>query len=162
MSKAWRMPALHQGACPQIYGGSIYRERVPLLLVGIFLLLCWIGPASAHDVSGADCTLISSNPGLNVILYGWLGAKHMITGYDHLLHMNKSTVVFLIVAALGLGALIGFNSVESPSRGYPHAADTTQHQTPTRTSAPVVRFISPGDRPAGGRSCRVQGHHGAR
>ena len=87
MSNAWPMPALHKLAHPQYYSGSIDCERVPLLSVGFVLLLCWIGPASAHDVSSADSTLISSNPGLNVILYGWLGAKHMITGYDHLLFL---------------------------------------------------------------------------
>ena len=110
MSKAWRMPALHQGACPQCFGGSIVRERLPLLLIGIVLLLCLIGSASAHDVSGADSALISSNPGRNVILYGWLGAKHMITGYDHLLflvgvvyYLRKIRDITILVTLFALG-----------------------------------------------------------
>jgi len=41
----------------------------------------------AHNVSAEDIALISGKPGMQLPLYLWLGAKHMVTGYDHLLFL---------------------------------------------------------------------------
>ena len=59
--------------------------------------------------------------------------------------MNKSTVVFLILGAMCLGALIGLSFVESPSADSPRVADSTKDQTPAESAEPAFRFISPGD-----------------
>jgi len=52
------------------------------LFIGLLLFL----PISlfAHDVSGGDRALLE-NGGL--LAYIWVGAKHMLTGYDHLLFL---------------------------------------------------------------------------
>ncbi|MEM9404387.1 MAG: HupE/UreJ family protein [Pseudomonadota bacterium] len=43
--------------------------------------------ASAHNVSPEDARRIAGKTGWHFGLYAWLGAKHMYTGYDHLLFL---------------------------------------------------------------------------
>lgn len=43
--------------------------------------------ASAHGVSGADAEFIQGTQGAAIIQFLYLGAKHMVTGYDHLLFL---------------------------------------------------------------------------
>jgi hypothetical protein len=40
--------------------------------------------ASAHNVSKRDATFVQSNRGPAIAAFAYLGAKHMVTGYDHL------------------------------------------------------------------------------
>ncbi len=53
---------------------------------GVLSLVLFISPilAHAHDVTGGD-RLLLENGGL--LAYVWVGAKHMLTGYDHLLFL---------------------------------------------------------------------------
>ncbi|MCE7796246.1 HupE/UreJ family protein [Sphingobium sufflavum] len=50
-------------------------------------LLAFAGDALAHGVAEGDKAFIMANPGVNIIPYMYLGAKHMVTGYDHLLFL---------------------------------------------------------------------------
>jgi hypothetical protein len=43
--------------------------------------------AQAHNVSAADRAFIQQSAGAQPIIYVYLGAKHMVTGYDHLLFL---------------------------------------------------------------------------
>jgi hypothetical protein len=43
--------------------------------------------ASAHGVSQADAAFVQANEGAAVGPFMYLGAKHMVTGYDHLLFL---------------------------------------------------------------------------
>ena len=43
--------------------------------------------ASAHNVSAHDATFVESNKGTAIGPFLYLGAKHMVTGYDHLLFL---------------------------------------------------------------------------
>lgn len=56
-----------------------------LLLLGV-LLLC-AGAAFAHNVDKADQAFLANNTGLQIVPFMYLGAKHMVTGYDHLLFL---------------------------------------------------------------------------
>jgi len=58
------------------------------------VLLLAAAAVQGHEVSQQDIELISGKSGLQVALYVWLGAKHMVTGYDHLLFLVG--VVFLL------------------------------------------------------------------
>ena len=59
-----------------------------LLLLGSFaLLLVASGIAAAHGVAEGDKDFIVNNPGAHVVPFIYLGAKHMVTGYDHLLFL---------------------------------------------------------------------------
>jgi len=40
--------------------------------------------ASAHNVSKRDATFVQANQGVAISAFLYLGAKHMVTGYDHL------------------------------------------------------------------------------
>lgn len=76
-------------------------------------MMIFADPVSAHDVSRADRELITGVSGLQLLLYGWLGAKHMITGYDHLLfllgvvfYLRKMREIALFVSLFALGHTI--------------------------------------------------------
>jgi hypothetical protein len=53
----------------------------------ILTLTVSAGDALAHGVAEGDKAFIQANPGINIIPYIYLGAKHMVTGYDHLLFL---------------------------------------------------------------------------
>jgi len=56
-------------------------------LVVVVGLTCLVSFAEAHDVSEADAELIARSSGVQIPLYIRLGAKHMVTGFDHLLFL---------------------------------------------------------------------------
>ncbi len=66
--------------------------------------------ANAHNVSRNDAKFVQANQGAAVGPYMYLGAKHMVTGYDHLLFLvgvifflYKLKDVFLYVSLFTLG-----------------------------------------------------------
>ncbi len=44
-------------------------------------------PALAHGIAGKDAAFVAANSGPQIIPFIYLGAKHMVTGYDHLLFL---------------------------------------------------------------------------
>ena len=56
-----------------------------IVLFAIVMILPAI--ASAHNVSKRDATFVQANQGTAVAPFMYLGAKHMVTGYDHLLFL---------------------------------------------------------------------------
>jgi hypothetical protein len=68
--------------------GNFSRLRLILsvLIVGLASMVL-AGDAFAHGVAEGDKAFIRANPGINIIPYIYLGAKHMVTGYDHLLFL---------------------------------------------------------------------------
>jgi len=76
-----------------------YVKLVVLLLIPFSL--------AAHDIEQADQALLASG---GLLAYIWVGAKHMLTGYDHLLFLTgvifylsdfKSIVRFITVFTIG-------------------------------------------------------------
>jgi len=53
-----------------------------LLSIGFAILLA--APALAHNVSRRDASFVQSTHGAAIAPFIYLGAKHMVTGYDHL------------------------------------------------------------------------------
>jgi hypothetical protein len=52
------------------------------------ILMCaWGGAALAHGVGEADQQFLTNNAGAQIVPFIYLGAKHMVTGYDHLLFL---------------------------------------------------------------------------
>ena len=64
-------------------------SRVALLLAALVPAL-----ALAHGVAGGDAAYVASSRGVNVFPFMYLGAKHMVTGYDHLLFL--AGVIFFL------------------------------------------------------------------
>ena len=56
--------------------------------------LLWAGVAAAHGIEGDDQAFIVNATGAHIGPYVYLGAKHMVTGYDHLLFL--AGVIFFL------------------------------------------------------------------
>jgi hypothetical protein len=63
------------------------------VVLAISLLLA-AGLAFAHGVADRDALFLEQNPGMALVAFAYLGAKHMITGYDHLLYL--AGVIFFL------------------------------------------------------------------
>ncbi len=50
-------------------------------------LLLAAGAAAAHGVAERDAAYLQQNAGAAPTVFAYLGAKHMVTGYDHLLYL---------------------------------------------------------------------------
>jgi hypothetical protein len=55
------------------------------LLAALALALLCASPALAHAIGGKDAAFVASSAGAHIGPFLYLGAKHMVTGYDHLL-----------------------------------------------------------------------------
>src|SRR5579872_2720254 len=58
--------------------------RAVALLTGALVLVALAAPLEAHGVSGKDAVYLQSVQGRAIGPLIYLGAKHMVTGYDHL------------------------------------------------------------------------------
>lgn len=59
------------------------------------VLSCAVAPATwAHGVAGGDAAYLESVSGVQILPLMYLGAKHMVTGYDHLLFL--AGVIFFL------------------------------------------------------------------
>src|SRR6478672_11917912 len=70
-------------AIPAISGTSVARRSTGLLTLALVALVL-VPDAGAHGVSGKDAVFLQSLRGAAVGPMMYLGAKHMVTGYDHL------------------------------------------------------------------------------
>jgi hypothetical protein len=61
------------------------KRRSTFLLV-VLLVCALLIPfaATAHNVSKRDASFVQSNQGVDIPAFVYLGAKHMLTGYDHI------------------------------------------------------------------------------
>jgi HupE / UreJ protein len=87
---------------------NTFRLATSLAVATVTLVLC--SAVLAHNVSRADIALIVGKQGWHFLLYVWLGAKHMVTGYDHLLfllgvvfYLRNLRTVALYVSLCALG-----------------------------------------------------------
>ena len=68
-------------------GRGLGARYVPMLLLAVALSLVWVETALAHAVTLGDRGYIQEVTGVHLIPFLYLGAKHMVTGYDHLLFL---------------------------------------------------------------------------
>jgi hypothetical protein len=88
----------------------LLRTLVFTIAVVVVLGLLFPATAAAHNVSKRDATFVKSNQGAAVAPFLYLGAKHMVTGYDHLaflvgviffLYRLKDVVLYVSLFTLG-------------------------------------------------------------
>jgi hypothetical protein len=86
------------------------RKFVALAATVIVLICLFPSGLSAHDVSRRDAAFVQSNHGAAIAAFLYLGAKHMVTGYDHLaflvgviFFLYKLKDVFLYVSLFTIG-----------------------------------------------------------
>jgi len=65
----------------------IRRRWFVVALVAIAVLMAIAPDALAHNVSKRDAAFVVANSGRAIAAFMYLGAKHMVTGYDHLLFL---------------------------------------------------------------------------
>jgi hypothetical protein len=91
----------------------------------LFLSLAGLSPAAfAHGIGGKDAAFVAASTGPQIVPFMYLGAKHMVTGYDHLLfilgvifflyrlsHVALYVTMFSIGHSITLlaGVLLGLN-----------------------------------------------------
>ena len=63
------------------------RATLPMPLLALLLVLATGTQALAHAVTAGDQGYIQEITGVNLIPFMYLGAKHMVTGYDHILFL---------------------------------------------------------------------------
>ncbi|MFT5584612.1 MAG: hypothetical protein ACI9VR_002197, partial [Cognaticolwellia sp.] len=61
--------------------------KTSLRVLAVVVALLCPTLALAHGVTGADQLFIEQSAGSQLIPFAYLGAKHMVTGYDHLLFL---------------------------------------------------------------------------
>jgi hypothetical protein len=95
---------------PSIGGRSGLRSAASHASLPLALLLASVVPAIAHGVAEGDKGYIQEISGINLMPFVYLGAKHMMTGYDHLLFLigvvfflyrMKHVAIYVSLFALG-------------------------------------------------------------
>jgi hypothetical protein len=101
--------------------------RLVIILAVALIVSAFVFPgvASAHNVSKRDASFVQSNKGAAIPAFLYLGAKHMLTGYDHIaflvgviffLYRLKDIVQYVSLFTLGhsitllAGVLGGFHA----------------------------------------------------
>jgi hypothetical protein len=85
-------------------GGSPRGRPRPQRLAAILALLLLPSLALAHGVATGDASFLQSQQGFHFWPYFYLGAKHMVTGYDHLLFL--AGVVFFLYRLRDVGLYV--------------------------------------------------------
>jgi hypothetical protein len=109
----------------QVMQSGLFRVVVILAVALVVSALVFPGAASAHNVSKRDASFVQANKGAAVAAFVYLGAKHMLTGYDHIafligviffLYRLKDVVQYVSLFTLGhsvtllAGVLGGFHA----------------------------------------------------
>lgn len=107
----------------RLFSGPGARLRIGLMLAATLLLFFSLD-AFAHNVAEGDKGYIQESSGVLFFPFVYLGAKHMVTGYDHLLFLfgvifflyrMKDIGIYVTLFAIGhsttmlLGVLTGFS-----------------------------------------------------
>ncbi len=78
--------------------------------VAAFLLaLVAAGAAAAHGLGGKDAAFVAATQGPDIVPFLYLGAKHMVTGYDHLLFILG--VIFFLYRMKDVGLYVTLFSI---------------------------------------------------
>lgn len=83
--------------------------RVRHALFAAAALCLMAGAAAAHNVTEGDAGYIQEIWGVNIIPFLYLGAKHMVTGYDHILFLFG--VVFFLYKMKDVGLYVSLFAV---------------------------------------------------
>jgi len=97
-----------QTDCSREPGGSARRRLAAAALLSLAACLLaaglWSSPALAHAVTLGDKGYIQEISGVQIIPFLYLGAKHMVTGYDHILFLFG--VIFFLYGLKEIGIYV--------------------------------------------------------
>src|ERR1700688_960941 len=80
------------------------RKVIATILMVVCVSVLWPGAVMAHNVSKRDASFVESNKGAAIGPFLYLGAKHMVTGYDHLLFLVG--VIFFLYRLKDIGQYV--------------------------------------------------------
>lgn len=98
-------------------------NRYAISCAGACIAVLWAQAAMAHGIGGSDAIFVSATHGPAPGPFLYLGAKHMVTGYDHLLFLAgvifflrrlRDVLIYVSLFSLGhsitllSGVLLGF------------------------------------------------------
>lgn len=98
-------------------------NRYAISCAGACIAVLWAQAAMAHGIGGSDAIFVSATHGPAPGPFLYLGAKHMVTGYDHLLFLAgvifflrrlRDVLIYMSLFSLGhsitllSGVLLGF------------------------------------------------------
>ncbi len=83
------------------WSGLVMRLLAPVMML---LLALVTSDAYAHGVADDDKAFIEQNSGMRLLPFIYLGAKHMVTGYDHLLFLFG--VIFFLYRMKDIGVYV--------------------------------------------------------
>jgi hypothetical protein len=89
-------------------GSNAVRHAFPSILA-IVLILAAAGAAAAHAVAEGDKGYIQEISGIHILPFIYLGAKHMVTGYDHLLFLFG--VIFFLYRLKHIGIYVSLFAI---------------------------------------------------
>ncbi|EMX8445580.1 TPA: HupE/UreJ family protein [Pseudomonas aeruginosa] len=84
--------------------GAFLRRPLAVFSLAIALMLLSMADALAHGVAEGDKGFIQESTGVMLIPFVYMGAKHMITGYDHLLFLFG--VIFFLYRLKDVGLYV--------------------------------------------------------
>jgi hypothetical protein len=79
-------------------------------LFTLFILAAGFDGAFAHAIGGKDAAFVAATKGPDILPFMYLGAKHMVTGYDHLLfifgvifflYRMKDVLIYVTLFSIG-------------------------------------------------------------
>lgn len=82
----------------------LWRSCLPFLAFVLALSIFGVGNAFAHAVTEGDKGYIQEISGVNLLPFLYLGAKHMMTGYDHILFLFG--VIFFLYRLKHIGLYV--------------------------------------------------------
>lgn len=96
---------------------ALTRHPLSAAIFGLSLLLLCPDLAHAHGVTEGDQSFMESSSGAQFLPYAYLGAKHMVTGYDHILFLvgvifflykMKDIAIYVTLFSIGHSATLLF------------------------------------------------------
>lgn len=86
----------------------------PMIRIGVLILLAALamlaaGDAHAHAVAEGDKGYIQEITGIHLVPFLYLGAKHMVTGYDHILFLLG--VIFFLYRMKDIGIYVSLFAI---------------------------------------------------
>ena len=90
-------------------GAGLWAHRAPALLLAAAATLLWADTALAHAVTLGDKGYIQEVTGVHLLPFLYLGAKHMVTGYDHILFLFG--VIFFLHGMKQIGIYVSLFAI---------------------------------------------------
>jgi len=100
-------PDPRQLLCSRLRGNERSAAALALILA---LLVIPCDLALAHGIGGKDASFVAATTGPDILPFMYLGAKHMVTGYDHLLfilgvifflYRMRDVVIYVTLFSIG-------------------------------------------------------------